>query len=85
MSASTTMLFMGRKKSGTPSGPHKTKRTSVQVPDEWLEVARSRARSQKQPTLWFLLSLIEKDAKEAGVKDLPMLPWEKSDPDADDE
>lgn len=81
MSATATIPGMGRKKTGNTSGPHKTPRTSVQVPNDWLKVARQRASTKQQPVLWYLLSLIQKDAAEAGVADLPPLPWE----DADDE
>lgn len=72
----------GKKPSG---GKNKTPRTSVQMPTDWLLVARTRAGNYRQPTLWYLISLIEKDAREAGVTDLPALPWERSDTEADDE
>ncbi len=83
MSEVGTLSRMGRnkKKPGTGSnasgGPHKTPRTSVQVPNEWLAIARKRAGAKEQPVLWYLIRLIQKDAIEAGIPDLPPLPWEQ--------
>lgn len=86
MAETDTISGMGRKKSSGKNsgsgGPHKTPRTSVQVPDEWLKIARARANANRQPVLWYFLGLIQADAREAGVADLPSLPWEK---EADDE
>ena len=78
-----TLPVMGKKK--PKSGKNKTPRTPVQMPTTWLTIARERARAAKQPTLWYLISLIEKDATAAGVTDLPPLPWERNDREADDE
>lgn len=84
MTGIVTIRRMGRKKKPT-SGKNKTPRTPVQMPTNWLEVARARAAIAKQPTLWYLISLIEKDAKEAGVTGLPLVPWERRDSEADRE
>lgn len=61
--------------SSASGGQHKTTRTSVQVPDEWLAIARQRARINRQPLLWYLLGLIHEDAVAAGITNLPALPW----------
>lgn len=59
------------------SGKNKTPRTPVQMPKDWLAVARSRAQAARQPVLWYLITLIESDARQAGVTDLPVPPWDK--------
>lgn len=83
MHGSATIPRMGKKK---PSGgKNKTPRTPVQFPTDWLKVARRGAKRKEQPTLWYLISLIEKDAKAAGDIDLPLLPWDRPDKEADSE
>jgi hypothetical protein len=86
VNAVTTIEDMGRKKkaaTGTSgnSGAHKKPRTSVNVPDEWLVIARKRASANRQPVLWYLLGLVHRDATEAGIADLPPLPWEEKEGD----
>lgn len=83
MSGTATLSGMARKK--PKSGKNKTPRTPVQMPTAWLAVARARAAAGKQPTLWYLISLIDKDARESGVTELPPLPWEHVTREADDE
>lgn len=56
-------------------GQHKTPRKPVQVPVEWLNVARKLANANRQPTLWYFLSLVADAADKAGVE-RPRLPWE---------
>lgn len=91
MSAIGTLPGMGRKKlpAESPSakkpsgGKNVTPRTPVQIPDAWLLVARKLAQRAPQPTVWYLISLIQKDAIAAGVSDLPKPPWERDDIEAD--
>lgn len=56
----------------------KTERSPVQVPKAWLAVARKLAAANKQPVLWYLLNLIHAEAEEAGMTDLPPLPWDEA-------
>lgn len=72
---------MAKKKS--TSGKNKTPRTPVQVPNDWLQIARLRARDGQKPTLWYLISLIRQDAIQAGIKDLPTPPWDRDNREAD--
>lgn len=67
------MLRMGKKK--PTGGAHKTPRKPVQVPEEWLVLARKLANIHRQPTLWFLLSLVADAADKEGIE-RPRLPWE---------
>lgn len=74
---------MGKKKSD--SGKNKTPRKPVQMPTVWLEVARARAREARQPVLWYLISLIEKDVRDSGAPIvLPAMPWDHTDDEATD-
>lgn len=59
-------------------GEHKTPRKAVQLPEEWYDVARRRAGERAQPVMWYLIGLIEADAKSAGEKDIPAPPWQAS-------
>ena len=69
---------MGKKKSD--SGKNKAPRKPVQMPTVWLEVARARAREARQPVLWYLISLIEKDVRDSGAPIvLPAMPWDHTD------
>jgi len=70
------MLRMAQRKKSN-SGEHKTPRKAVQVPEDWLNVARRLANANRQPTLWFLLSLVAEAADKANVT-RPRLPWEES-------
>ena len=75
MVAATTLRRMGKKK---PSGgKNTTPRTPVQVPTAWLTIARQLAGQNRQPTVWYLISLIEKDARENGVTTFPPTPWDQ--------
>lgn len=74
----------GGKKRPT-SGKNKTPRTPIQMPTEWHVVAKSRAKAAKQPVLWYLITLIEKDAIEAGMTKLPAPPWDKKEEDGETE
>lgn len=81
MDAVLTLDRMAKKK---PSGgKNKTPRTPVQMPDDWLGIARLRARSGQKPTLWYLIALIQQDAAQAGITDLPAPPWERNNREAD--
>ena len=77
MPGGVTTLRMGKKK--PKGGKHSTPRTPVQFPDEWLAVARARARDNQQPVLWFLIRLIKADAEANGITELPKPPWEQDD------
>ncbi len=69
-----TLVGMTRKKKS--GGMHKTPRSPVQIPDVWLDVARSVAAKREQPTVWMLIKQLDKLAREEGFTDLPPLPWE---------
>lgn len=71
----TVSLMAERKKK--PSGKNVTPRKPVQVPVAWLEVARERARANRQPLLWYLIDLIKKDAEANGRTEFPTEPWEE--------
>lgn len=66
------MLGMGKKKSGKHSAPRKP----VQFPSDWLAVAHQLAKSRPIPTVWFLVQLVQREALEQGIKNLPPMPWE---------
>ncbi len=68
-----------RKKPAKSGGEHKTKRTPVQVPNEWLALARSLAAGEEKPTLWLIIKLIREHAIASGrdVASLPVAPWEE--------
>lgn len=62
-----------KKRSG---GKNKTPRTPVQIPTQWLELARLRARFTRQPVTWYLIALIEADARTGGITNFPPAPWD---------
>lgn len=73
---------MGRKKKTDTgdSGKHKTPRRNLGMPEDWFLLAQQLARKDKPtPTLWWLIGLIEKEAVAAGVKAIPVRPWERED------
>ncbi len=70
----TTIKGMGRKRK---TDGHATPRQPVQIPVPWVKLTRSLAAKQKQPLLWYLLSLVA-DAAEAADMEHPPLPWEES-------
>lgn len=77
MNQSATIRRMGRKrKPASDGGQHKTPRTSVMIPDAWLDIARKRAATRPMPTLWYLIELIRKDAEVNGESRFPPAPWE---------
>ena len=78
MGQTATIRPMGRKRKTPASdgGQHKTPRTSVMIPDAWLDIARRRAGTRPMPTLWYLVELIRKDAEAAGETSFPPAPWE---------
>lgn len=57
------------------SGEHSTPRKPVQMPADWLELAKRRAGTRPMPLVWYLIELIKKDAEAAGEKSLPVVPW----------
>lgn len=67
---------MGRKKK--TSGEHTTPRQPVQFPADWIKLARRLAAKRKQPTMWFILSLIAEAAQAEGETELPPAPWEEN-------
>lgn len=73
------MRAMSKHKSAAPGGKGKgpAPRTAVQMPTVWLNLARAYASKNRQPTLWYLIGLIEKDARERGEENLPPVPWEE--------
>lgn len=75
IAASAKIAGMAKKKSS--SGEHKTPRVPYQIPQTWSDLARRMAAKQKQPTLWFLLSLIADEAVRQG-EEVPPLPWEQN-------
>lgn len=87
MVGTATIARMGGKKSEDgkkPSGgKNTTPRTPVQMPVDWLKVARLRAATNRQPILWYLIGLIEADAKSYGMADLPPFPWDSEEPKVD--
>jgi len=64
-------------------GKNVTPRTPVQYPKDWLAVARRLANAKRQPTIWYLLSLLDADARASGLSDdqLPSLPWVEDEED----
>lgn len=81
MTGAATIQRMPPKKK--QSGKNKTPRTAVQIPTPWIELARKIASRRAQPTVWYLIKLIEQDAVKEGMQDeVPTYPWEeKSIPD----
>lgn len=82
MDLTATIPVMGRKPSTDPKkkptgGKHKNPRTPLQLPTPWLVIARRLARSIPQPTNWYVVGLLEREAKAKGMTDLPPLPWEE--------
>ena len=59
-----------------PGGSRKTPRQPVQIHVTWLKLARKQAAKRKQPTLWYLISLILEDAQKDG-EELPPSPWDE--------
>jgi hypothetical protein len=71
--------IMAKKRKTTesrPGGKHVTPRVPYQLPLEFAQLARKLAGQRKQPTLWYLLSLIIEDAKANGME-TPAPPWEE--------
>lgn len=66
------MSCMAKKK---VSGKHQTPRKTVQIPQDWLQVAQEIAATGPTPVMWYLIELIRKDAEAKGRKDLPSVPW----------
>jgi hypothetical protein len=77
MTAAATIGRMGKKK---PSGSHQAKRVGVNVPAEWHALARKLAADQRQPVLWYLMSLLQAEAAKKGYE-VPSAPWDEQ-PDA---
>jgi hypothetical protein len=57
-------------------GKHKTARVNVGLDAQWHAVARKLAAKTKQPVTYLLIALLEREAKEQGIGDLPVPPWE---------
>lgn len=69
-----TIVRMAKK--GGKRGKHTTPRKPIQIPEDWLNLARALAAKNKQPTLWYLLGLLAA-AAEAAEMPHPKPPWEK--------
>lgn len=67
------MLVMAKRKK--VSGEHKAARKPVQLPADWLEVAKRLAQERPMPMNWLLVELIKREAESRGKTDLPPLPW----------
>ena len=72
-----TIPDMGKKK--PTGGQHKTARVNVGVPEPWHAVARRLAAKRQQPVLYLLISLLQREATEQGIGDVPPPPWEDVD------
>lgn len=59
----------------TTSGKHSTPRKPVQIPADWLRVIKELAAKRPAPALWLIIEWAEREAKSAGLKDLPVVPW----------
>lgn len=55
---------------------HKTPRVAVQIQKPWADLARKLAAKNKQPTTWYLISLLAA-AAEAQDVEIPALPWDE--------
>ena len=64
---------MSKKK---PSGDHQKKRIGVNMPEEWHALARKLAAEGRQPVLWYLIGLVQTEAKKKGYE-TPVAPWEE--------
>lgn len=69
-----TISRMAKKKA---SGKHNAKRINVGFPEPWHAVARRLAAKGKQPVLYLLIAMLEREAKEQGIADLPAPPWDE--------
>jgi hypothetical protein len=67
------MICMAKRKK--QSGEHSTPRKPVQIPANWLKVAKTLAATRPAPVVWYLIELVKRDAEAAGIKDLPPVPW----------
>lgn len=56
-------------------GKNATKRINVGFPEKWHAVARRLAAKRQQPVLFMLIALMEREAKEQGLQDVPAPPW----------
>lgn len=68
------MIRMGKKKSGERATP----RQPVQVPTDWLRIAKAMAAKRPAPVVWYLIELVKRDAEAAGLTDLPPTPWDET-------
>ncbi len=59
------------------SGKHSTPRQPVQIPVDWLKVARDLAEDRPMPVVWLLVELVKREAEAKGKTDLPPLPWKQ--------
>lgn len=70
-----------RKRADRPadSGTHKTPRTGVFIPTDWVDVADALASAQKMNRVWWLIDLIRQAAVAAGrpESELPRTPWDQ--------
>lgn len=70
------IAVMAKKK--TTSGKHATKRINIGVPEQWHTVLRRIAAKNKRSVLFSLIAMVEREAAEAGITDLPPTPWDES-------
>jgi hypothetical protein len=68
-----TIDRMAKKPTG---GQHKTPRKPIQVPEEWLQVARKLASKRAQPTLWLIIQLLADLADKEGIERPKFFPWQ---------
>lgn len=57
-------------------GKHTTPRQAVQMPSDWIAVAKQLAAKKQQPVMWYIVSAIGEAAEKAGI-DVPKYPWEE--------
>jgi hypothetical protein len=67
--------MVGMAKRKKVSGQHQSPRKPVQLPADWLQVAKGLAQDRPMPVNWLLVELIKREAEAKGKTDLPPLPW----------
>jgi hypothetical protein len=70
----------GMAKRKSDSGRHVKKRVNIGVPAEWHAVIRRLAADRQQPVLYWLISVVAEQAKQQGMTDVPVPPWEAEPP-----
>lgn len=70
------MITLERMAKGKTQTGEREERKPVQLPLAWFALLRRLAAMNRQPHTWYFLSLVEAAAKDAGIEDIPPLPWE---------